>query len=472
MAAALAMAAVMAWNLDRGFSTYLDARDAQLLDDFVADLEARLLSSGTLRGEVPSPQSVALAVREIANDGGISDLPRRPPARLGPDRPAKRGANPPRGRRGPPPPTFGHRLRISDMQGQLLFGPPSASDKIMKNSISRNVSYAGDAVATASLLPRGPTPSAIDTRFLRNQYIAMAGVTAFLLIGSGLSAWLFARAGARTIAAFQRATSDIAVGNFDTRMQVHGKDEFATLATNVNSMADNLQRLQSARRRWLAEISHELRTPLTVLIGELEALDSGIRPITMDAVHSLSEEARTLNRLIDDLHLLAVSDLGSMSTKFAQCDLIEMVQRTSARHASTLEENGLELDVQRGALTKLEVVWDAPRIDQLLGNLISNSIRYTDAPGRIRITLSATGDDAQLIVEDSAPGVPADQCGLLFEPLHRLEEARDRVSGGSGLGLSVAQAIVKAHGGEIWAGPSGLGGLAINVTIPITPGVG
>ena len=90
----------------------------------------------------------------------------------------------------------------------------------------------------------------------------------------------------------------------------------------------------------------------------------------------------------------------------------------------------------------------------------------------IRITLSATGDDAQLIVEDSAPGVPADQCALLFEPLHRLEEARDRVSGGSGLGLSVAQAIVKAHGGEIWAGTSGLGGLAINVTIPITPGVG
>ena len=130
----------------------------------------------------------------------------------------------------------------------------------------------------------------------------------------------------------------------------------------------------------------------------------------------------------------------------------------------------MELELDFGLLTRLEVRWDVQRIEQLLGNLITNSIRYTDAPGQIRLALSATGHDATLIVEDSAPGVPVDQYALLFEPLHRLEAARDRVSGGSGLGLSVAQAIVKAHRGEIRAGPSRLHGLAIEVIVPINPG--
>src|SRR5262249_1760047 len=109
---------------------------------------------------------------------------------------------------------------------------------------------------------------------------------------------------------------------------------------------------------------------------------------------------------------------------------------------------------------------DAQRIDQLLANLLDNSLRYTDAPGRIVVRLSGGDRSATLVVEDSAPGVAAADIGRVFEPLYRADAARGRAHGGSGLGLAIARAIVAAHHGEIRAAPSSLGGLAISVSLP------
>ena len=110
--------------------------------------------------------------------------------------------------------------------------------------------------------------------------------------------------------------------------------------------------------------------------------------------------------------------------------------------------------------------WDVDRIEQLLGNLMENSLRYTDAPGRIAIRLLASGASVQVLVEDSSPGVPAAQLPQLFEPLYRGDAARGRQHGGSGLGLAICEAIARAHGGQLTASASPLGGLCITLSLP------
>jgi two-component system sensor histidine kinase BaeS len=112
------------------------------------------------------------------------------------------------------------------------------------------------------------------------------------------------------------------------------------------------------------------------------------------------------------------------------------------------------------------VHWDASRIEQLLANLMENSLRYTDAPGQVRIRMAQAGAMLSVVVEDSSPGVPESQLAQLFEPLYRGDAARARQHGGSGLGLAICAAIARAHGGRMSASVSALGGLCIAVTLP------
>ncbi len=468
MVSALAIAGVLAWNLGRGFSEYLDARDAEMLEGFATEFEGRLNALAATQRKNPDSEMLERTVRQMAQNGQIGELPPRPPPRHlfsteAPDGAAQQN----RREKGPPPDAFGSRLRLIDINGQQFFGPLSGPLRREIGAVSRPISFQGKIVATAKLLPRGPAPRSIDARFLRSQYIGVAAVTVLLLLLSALFALFLARAGARKISAVRTTTNEIANGNFSARIDTNGNDEIAAMGANINAMAESLERLEGARRRWLAEISHELRTPLTVLTGELEALKDGIRPIDREAVASLSDEVRRLNLLVDDLHFLAISEIGSPLQRYSQIDAVALVRNVAVRFRSALREAGLEIEIACGSLITLPALWDAQRIEQLLGNLITNAIRYTDSSGKILVMLSTANGRAMIRVEDSAPGVCAAQFEQLFEPLHRLEEARDRVSGGSGLGLAVAKAIVLAHGGQIDAAPSELGGLQIIIDLPL-----
>lgn len=121
----------------------------------------------------------------------------------------------------------------------------------------------------------------------------------------------------------------------------------------------------------------------------------------------------------------------------------------------------------RGRSETIRVTWDATRIEQVMDNLLQNSLRYTDAPGRIEVDWQASGQRLRLTVDDSAPGVPTPELPHLFEPLYRADAARLRETGGSGLGLAICAAIVQAHGGHIGAGPSPLGGLRVSLELPL-----
>ena len=305
-----------------------------------------------------------------------------------------------------------------------------------------------------------------DLAYLRSQYRQLAwgaGVLVLLILGV---APLVARRITQPLRSVTEATERIAKGDLDVRLPTSRGDEIGTLMKNVNGMADSLQRLEQTRKRWIAEIAHELRTPLTVLQAELEALAVGVRPLDKAAIVSLQDETRQLTRLVGDLHQLALADLDALPCTMAPVDLVDLAKRVVDRYRSQARRKGIELDgVMPPGRVNLEA--DAQRLEQLLGNLLQNSIRYTDPPGRIVVRVDVAVSVARLIVEDSPPGVAASDIERLFDPLYRADKARSRKSGGSGLGLAICRAIVHAHGGTISASPSPLGGLRFCATLPL-----
>jgi two-component system, OmpR family, sensor histidine kinase BaeS len=480
--AAMAMAIVLSLNLKRGFADYLNARDAEQLSGFVESAADLIEARGNAAALHKDAALWTLLLAELARAGEIPGArpdapfpelgrPRRPPQGqnqsdfdLPP--PEQNGPKSRRPRRPPPPDNFAIRLMLFDLEGKQFFGPTPASNI---RTIQQAIAVAGKTVAIARLLPRAPAPRNVDVKFLQRQYRDASLLTLLLLVLASVVAYFFARSGTARLLEMQRATTAIAGGDLGSRVKVSGSDEISAMGENINSMALNLQQLDAARRRWLAEISHELRTPLSVLVGELDALKQNVRPLSMPAIDSLSEEAQRIERIVNDLHFLALSDLSGVPCQFAPCDAVAVIRKVANRFAGDFSAARVDLQVEVYSLNSLPVVWDAARITQLLSNILSNSLRYTDAPGTALLSLRS-GSDSNIVsitLSDSAPGVPEVDLVRVFEPLFRLDSSRARVSGGSGLGLAVSQSIVRAHGGTIKAATSTLGGLSMQITLPL-----
>ena len=287
---------------------------------------------------------------------------------------------------------------------------------------------------------------------------------ALAIVGALLLSLLIATLFAHRIRAVGRVATRIALGDLAARAPSDGADELARLGADLNRMALALETHESMRRRWLANVAHELRTPLTVLRGEVEALQDGVHVVTPQALQSLADEVVHLGRITDDLHLLAMDDLDALPVSFAEVEVTALAARAVERWAASASRAQLQLTVN-AALPSCAMA-DAGRLQQVLDNLIANSVRYTDGPGSIAVQVTATTTNVLLSVDDSTPGVPQATLAQLFEPLYRVDAERSREKGGSGLGPAVCRAIVRALRGEISATSSPLGGLRIVVTLP------
>jgi two-component system sensor histidine kinase BaeS len=471
-ASVLALGGFTAWNLRQGFSTYLQTRDLERLDLFVQVLTQDVQRSGGAQAWRDKRLDMPALLRAHAVLDGVPAPTQERARPLGPPADRPHGEGPPPPRRPPPSPggaaPFGTRVAVFIPGGQGWVGPPLPPGAT--GLIERPVVWEGQEIAVVKLLPMAPLPEAHEVQFLRAQYLGIAGVAAALLLLALACAWWLARQWARPLVAVQRATERIAHGELGVRLPTGRSDEIGDVMRNVNHMAEGLQRMEGTRRRWMADMSHELRTPLAVLRGEIEALVDGVRPLSPQAMRSLREDVLRLGALVDDLHLLAMADLQALPCRFADVDAVDVVQDVLDRCQRRATDAGLTLDWAEPPPTSLPVCWDERRVDQLLVNLIENSLRYTDAPGQVRVSLHATATAVRLSVADSAPGVPAADLPRLFEPLYRADLARSRHTGGSGLGLAIAQAIVASHRGRIEARASTLGGLCVEVVLPLQAG--
>ena len=431
-------------------------------------------------------------------DGRPDDRPDGPPMPRGDGPPEGRRDEPPEGRRDEPPegrmdgpPTdavapstsnrppprpqigqnpqdplgYGSRLSITDAQGDKVIGPrPPVDASVLPILVD------GKLVGRMHLARLDQISAATDAssaiKFVRGQMRDTAWIAIGLVAVSILLAFFLARHLLRPIAALRVVTEKIARGQFAARAPVLGSDELSQLAQHVNQMALALEQSEQQRRQMMADIAHELRTPLTVIRGEIEALLDGIRKLDSKAMESLHVEVLRLNKMIDDVHQLTLADVGDLHYQFQEHDLSAMLEPVLLRYQLRAAKAQLALSWQLPSDSILLQV-DAGRLTQVITNLLENSVRYTDPGGRIVFSMQMMNDWVQLQLDDSAPGVPDGSHARLFERLYRVDQARSRERGGSGLGLSICQAMIHAHGGSIEASPSALGGVRMLLRLPM-----
>lgn len=320
-------------------------------------------------------------------------------------------------------------------------------------------------IGTLGFRPPREMMERMESRFLERQQrnlvlIVVSLCVASLLLAGGLSWWL----GRRT-RALAGATLRLTEGDYRTRLPERGRDELSRLARDFNVLAATLEASRDARARWVSDTAHELRTPLAVLRGEIEAMQDGIRPLNQENLSSLAQEVGQLERLVSDLRLLSQSDAGALDIQLAPMDLSDCLANRLNDADRWLVESGLTLteQIEPGIMIR----GDAQRLRQLWNNLLDNSCAYTQPPGELRVTLTAQQGMAVVIWEDSTPGVPENELARLTERLYRVEGSRSRASGGSGLGLSIASALVNAHGATLTPSISTLGGLRWTLRFPL-----
>jgi two-component system sensor histidine kinase BaeS len=358
------------------------------------------------------------------------------------------------------PLTIDPRLMLFDAERRQLVGRTELARAAQYMPVvvgARTVGYVG-------YVPRPEVIASIERVYVQRQRIAFGVIAigmllASLLLAAGLAYWL-----TRRIRAIEQGTHALIRGDYEITLEVPGSDELARLASDVNTLARTLAAARRSRQQWIADIAHELRTPLSVLRAEIESLEDGVRPLDQSAVKSLAFEAQRLARLVEDLHTLSLSDLGSLSYRKEPVDLSEVVSDVLEGQRRAMKDRGLELDAQLepGAM----VLADETRLAQVFANLLQNSLRYTDAPGRIAIRVRRTGGDVVAGWEDTAPGVSETDLARLTDRLYRVEGSRSRDAGGSGLGLAIARAIVEGHDGTLTAHASALGGVRIEIVLP------
>lgn len=317
----------------------------------------------------------------------------------------------------------------------------------------------------------------LDLSFSQQQHrhvVVIAGLSVILAL---FVAWLVSIYLRRRIHPLTNHASYLTQGNYAHRSLSKSRDELGQLAQDLNELAATLEQNRHARRQWIADISHELRTPLTILQGELFALEDGIRPLNQQAVQSLRFEIEHLNKLVEDLFQLALSDLGALTYQKTALDPLALLDDVCDVMLPRLNAQHLQLDWQCNHANHTikqhdYLMADEKRLRQLFLNLLENSLRYTDAGGMIRIRCRFTQDnnqhDLNIYIEDTAPAVPEAQLAALFERLYRTEASRNRDKGGAGLGLAIAKSIMQAHQGSIQAYASSLGGLGIHLHFPLS----
>jgi two-component system OmpR family sensor kinase len=295
----------------------------------------------------------------------------------------------------------------------------------------------------------GPLEQAFVTRL---RWLLLVG--ALLAAGLGLLLGLaFSRNLTAPLQRLAAAARAVANRDFSRRVNVEGSAEIAEVAQAFNHMTVALERSEQQRKNMVADVAHELRAPLSVVQGNLRAILDDVYPLDKAEVARLYDETRLLGRLVDDLRELALADAGQLRLHLRPVELGPFLRSTVDGLALAAEVQGVSLDVQVPDEMPL-VHADADRLAQVLRNLLVNALRHTPAGGSVRMTARNGGEAVEIAVNDTGEGIAAEDLPHVFDRFWRADRARsreERWGRGSGLGLSVAQSLVEAQGGRIWA---------------------
>jgi signal transduction histidine kinase len=290
--------------------------------------------------------------------------------------------------------------------------------------------------------------------------LAVASASASAAVAAAL---LLARSISHRIERLRSTSSELAAGDLAARAPESGPRELAQLGASFNEMAENVERLFDARRQLVAWASHDLRTPISSMQAMLEALEDGL--VESEAyLPALQEQVRRLGTLVDDLFELARIDAGLLTVELREAGIDALIE-------SCLR--GLEPEARAKRVTLASKIDEPARVlcapeqvERVLFNLLTNSLRHTPSDGSVAVLVEPTSEEVRITVEDTGEGIPPELGRRMFDRFWRGDRARSTGKAGAGLGLAIAQGLVEAQGGRIWAEVGPGGGARVSFTLP------
>jgi signal transduction histidine kinase len=343
---------------------------------------------------------------------------------------------------------------IADANGMIVLGSdPGLQGKKLRNSDLKNGVPLEVDNKTVGWLLFTPAldrwrPDTPEGNFLlgvnRAIFLSALIATAIAVLLGGILAYTMTR----SLRELTHATNQLADGKLGYQVEVRSQDEIGELASSFNQMSSELARSTELRRKMTADVAHDLRSPLSVILGYSEALSDGKLSPTPEMFEVLHTEAKHLNLLVDDLKTLSLADAGELPLNYQPISPEILLQRAANAHRVQAEGKNISINVEVSPNLP-EVRVDVERMAQVLGNLMSNALRYTNPGGKITMIAAKSASQVMLLVADNGAGISPENLPYIFERSFRGDKARQHLEGETGLGLAIAKSLVEAQGGSI-----------------------
>ncbi len=367
---------------------------------------------------------------------------------------------------------MGQRILLADENRNILYDSDSQAVRLLSNDeIAQSIPlHHNNKVIGYLLLQGGMGFTQADERQLVTR-LGQAAIFAGVLAGTValVIALILANRLQKPVRDLTLAAQNLANGDLDQSVQVVGKDEIGLLGRTFNQMAGSLRKDEQMRKALTADIAHELRNPLAVQRANLEALLDGVYPLNNENILPILEQNQLLTRLVDDLRTLALVDAGQLSLQKIPVAMREFCEHLVEIMQPQARKKGIRIVFEDNFRETSEddfILGDPHRLEQILGNVLSNAIRYTPIDGQVKILIQGDLKDIIIQVHDSGEGIPEDALPYLFDRFYRVDKSRSRDQGGTGLGLSIARQLAQAHGGNLIAENSPEGGAIFTLRLP------
>lgn len=318
-----------------------------------------------------------------------------------------------------------------------------------------------------------PLENELFSNFQASVIESLSLATAAALVAAVIASYLISRLVVDPVQRMMVMSHRIAEGEYEERINVTNHvqsnqlDELDQLALSFNQMAEKLEKTESMRRQLIGDVSHELRTPLAAIKGYMEGLMDGVLPAEPETYQQVHSEAERLQRLVSDLQELSRVESGAFQLKLEEISPDVLIETVTNHLSLQFAEKSIALEKEIGKdLPAVRV--DKDRIVQVLTNLLGNALQYTPEGGHVTISATNVNQEVFVAITDTGIGISPDHLPYIFNRFYRTDKSRARASGGSGIGLTIAQAIVKSHHGRIWAESHGEGkGSTFSFTLPV-----
>jgi signal transduction histidine kinase len=369
------------------------------------------------------------------------------------------------------------RAAARDEYEQASAGRAAVAELISQKRTRPAVASVDSALGASAMTLRNRTRQRVadaTTETLNAERLVAGAIPVALVVALAIGIWLL-RSISRPVYEMEKGMHAIAEGDLSYQLGIapNQKEEFGRLAASYQTMTRQLEQLERLRAEFVGVASHELKTPINVIIGYLELLQEGIygelTPKQKEVLQTITKQANTLTRLVKRLLDISRFEAGGGTIDVREVDLQRLLRTLESSFSVLANQRDIAFTVEHGQDLPHKVYWDEDRINEVLGNLLSNAFKFTPRGGKVALSVGSDENRVVITVADTGAGIAPEQLPHIFDKFFQADNQAQAATKGTGLGLAIAKEIVEAHGGKITVESRVGEGTTFVVTLPAQP---